>query len=158
MTSPFEVRAARVAEAAILHRLLVLAFSQYEGKLDPPSGAHGETVESIAGKLSEGGAFICRHGDVAVGCIFHAPKDDYLYIGRLSVVPDYRKRGVGDLLLSAAEQHATALGLPSVRLGVRLVLEALRTYYARRGYVSIGLHSHPGYTRPTFVEMEKRLT
>jgi len=157
MTSPFEVRAAHAGEAGILLRLLALAFSEYEGKLDPPSGAHGETVESIAGKLGEGGAFICHHGDAAIGCIFYAPKDDYLYVGRLSVVPEYRKRGVGDLLLSAAEQHATTLGLPSVRLGVRLVLEALQAYYATRGYASIGLHSHPGYTQPTFVEMEKRL-
>lgn len=157
MSLAFEVRAAHAAEVTVLHHLLARAFAEYEGRLDPPSGAHKESVETLAGKLGDGGAFICHDGELAIGCVFFEPKSDYLYIGRLSVLPEYRKRGVGDLLLRAAEQHALARGLPSIRLGVRLVLETLRAYYSARGYASIALHCHDGYTQPTFVEMEKRL-
>lgn len=157
MTSSVAIYHAQAGDAALLHQLLLRAFSEYDGRLDPPSGANNETVESIALRLGEGGALICRRNDLAVGCLFHAVKSDHLYVGRLSVPPEHRRRGIGDLLLRTAEQHAVTLGLPTVRIGVRLVLETLHAYYAARGYRSIGLRSHPGYTQPTFVEMEKRL-
>jgi predicted N-acetyltransferase YhbS len=150
------IRAARADDAALLHALLASAFREYEGRLDPPSGAHAETIDSIAGKLAEGGALICCNGAVPVGCIFYAPRADHLYVGRLAVLPSHRQRGIGDLL-RAAEAQAAPLGLPAVRLGVRLALETLRAYYAARGYRPIALHAHAGYAAPTFVEMEKRL-
>ena len=159
----FAVRAAQPGEVAVLHRLLLRAFAEYTGKLDPPSGANDETVDSLGRRLGEGGAFLClRNQDdaelsIPVGCVFYAPKSDHLYVGRLSVPPEFRKRGIGDLLLARTEAHAATLGLPRVRLRVRLALETLRAYYAARGYAPIGLHKHAGYTEPTFVEMEKRL-
>jgi predicted N-acetyltransferase YhbS len=157
MTPAVAIQHAQADDAALLHNLLLRAFREYDGRLDPPSGANDETVESIALRLGEGGALICNVNDLAVGCLFYAPKSDHLYVGRLSVPPEHRKRGIGDRLLRTAEHHAVTLGLPAVRLRVRLVLETLRAYYAARGYRPIGLHSHQGYTHPTFVEMEKRL-
>jgi len=157
VNTEFEVREARRSEAGLLHDLLVRAFSEYEGRLDPPSGANAETINSIAHKLEEGGALVCEGGGVTAGCIFYRRKDGHLHVGRLAVVPALRRRGIGDLLLRAAEGRAAELGLPSVRLGVRLALESLRAYYATRGYAAIALHSHAGHSQPTFVEMEKRL-
>jgi len=157
MTTVLAVHDAFASDARLLHQLLQRAFEEYAGKLDPPSGANRETVSSIEHKLAEGGALICRQGELPLGCVFYAPKDDHLYVGRLSVPPPHRGRGIGDLLLRAAEARATALDLPCVRIGVRLALEALHAYYAGRGYAAIGLRSHAGYARPTFVEMEKRL-
>lgn len=157
MTTGYVVQRAQAGDAALLQQLVVRAFSEYEGRLDPPSGATRETVPSIAGKLRDGGAFVCRQGEVAVGCVFFEPMEDHLYIGRLAVPPEHRKRGIGDLLLDAAERHAAQIPLPCIRLKVRLVLEELHAYYGARGYVQIGLHSHDGYAQPTQVEMEKRL-
>ncbi len=93
----------------------------------------------------------------AAGCVFYAPKAGYLYVGRLAVVPEYRRRGIGDLLLRASERRAAELGLSHVRLGVRLALGKLRAYYEARGYVPIAFRSHAGYTEATYVEMEKAL-
>ncbi len=151
------VREARSDEAALVHDLLVRAFREYEGRLDPPSGVHAETVASVRSKMEEGGALVCEIGGVVAGCVFYAPKAGYLYIGRLGVLPEYRRRGLGDLLLRAAEQRASALGLQRVRLGVRIALDALRAYHEARGYTPIAFRSHAGYTEATYVEMEKAL-
>jgi GNAT superfamily N-acetyltransferase len=141
----------------MLHDILLRAFREYEGRLDPPSGVHTETIDSVRDKMSEGGALICEVGEVVAGCVFYAPRATYLYVGRLAVLPGYRRQGIGDLLLRAAERRAADLGLSRVRLGVRIVLGRLRAYYAARGYVPIALRSHDGYTEPTYVEMEKAL-
>jgi GNAT superfamily N-acetyltransferase len=157
MSTTPRVREAHIDDASLLHGILVRAFSEYEGRLDPPSGVHSETVASIRDKIGEGGALVCEVGGVVAGCIFYAPKAGYLYVGRLGVLPEYRRHGIGDLLLKAAEGRAAELGLLRVRLGVRIVLGRLRAYYTARGYVTIAFGSHPGYTEPTYVHMEKTL-
>lgn len=68
------VREARSDETGLLHDFLVRAFSEYEGRLDPPSGVHPETVASLGDKLKEGGALICEADGVVAGCLFYAPK------------------------------------------------------------------------------------
>jgi len=78
VTIALEVRAAHAGDVMALHLLLSSAFAEYEGKLDPPSGAHDETPDSIARKLAEGGAFICDECDAPTGCVFYAPKNDPL--------------------------------------------------------------------------------
>ncbi len=103
--------------------------------------------------LKEGGALICEADGVVAGCLFYAPKAGYLYVGRLAVVPEYRRRGIGDLLLQVAQRRAGVLGLPRVRLA----LAKIRAYYEARGYVPIAYHSQAGYTEATYVEMEKAL-
>ncbi len=152
------VREARRDEAELLHDLLLRAFKEYEGRLDPPSGVHAETVASVRSKIGEGGALVCEAGGVIAGCVFYAPKASYLYVGRLAVLPEQRRRGIGDLLLRAAERRAEELGLPRARSGVRLALGMLRAYYEARGYVPIAFRSHAGYMEPTYVEMEKAVS
>ena len=151
------VREARSEDADLLLDLLRRAFREYEGRLDPPSGAHAETIASVGGKLREGGALVCEFGGNVIGCVFYTPKADHLYVGRLAVAPEHRRRGIGDVLMRASERRARELGFTRVRLGVRVALEKLRAYYEARGYVPIALHSHPGYAEPTSVEMEKTL-
>ncbi len=152
-----QLREAIPADADILRDLLIQSFIEYEGRLDPPTGVYAETVASLAKKLNDGGALVCEIGGIAVGCIFYAPKDGYLYVGRLAVIPAYRHRNIATLLLDAAEQRARDLGFARVRLGVRLVLTKLRAYYETRAYVPITFHAHAGYNEPTYVEMERSL-
>jgi len=47
VTIALEVRAAHAGDVMALHLLLSSAFAEYEGKLDPPSGAHDETPDSM---------------------------------------------------------------------------------------------------------------
>lgn len=155
MNTEPRVREARSDEAGLLHDLLVRAFSEYEGRLDPPSGVHSETIASVKNKMNEGGALRCEVGGTVAGCAFYALKRDHLYVGRLAVLPEYRRRGIGDVLLRASERRASELGFPRVRLGVRLALGKLRAYYEARGYVPIAFRSHTGYSEATYVEMEK---
>lgn len=157
MSTEPRVREAQSDDAGPLYDILVRAFREYEGRLDPPSGVHAETLASVRTKVTEGGALVCEAGGEVAGCVFYAPKAGYLYVGRLAVVPEYRRRGIGDLLLRAAERRAAELGLSHVRLGVRLALGTLRAYYEARGYVPIAFRSHAGYTEATYVEMEKAL-
>ncbi|MGH2373745.1 MAG: GNAT family N-acetyltransferase [bacterium] len=118
---------------------------------------HSETVETIRQKLKTSFAVVALvNGDVA-GCVFYQPEPTHVYLGRLSVLPRYRGRGVGRALIDYVEARARTLGIPRVQIGVRLSLADIQAYYHRLGYRVVRHAAHEGYTRPTSVVMEKEL-
>jgi GNAT superfamily N-acetyltransferase len=84
-------------------------------------------------------------------------RDAGLYIGRLAVLPDWRRRGLARALLARAEAEARARKLPRLHLGTRLALTNNRRLFAAAGFLETREHAHEGYDRPTWVQMEKRL-
>ena len=90
-----------------------------------------------------------------VGCVMWQVQPRGLYLGRLAVHPEHRRRGIAPALIGQVEALARRLGQPRVLLSTRLVLADNRRLFARCGFVETAQHAHPGYDRPTFVDMEK---
>jgi len=133
-----------------------MAFQEYDGVLDPPSGAHTETIETIQRKLATGGAALALRDERPVGFAFYEPYGDSLYFGRLSVLPEFRNQGIGGALLNYVEERAKETGAAGVTLGVRLQLPHLVARYERLGYRITKYMTHAGYDAPTYVFMDKR--
>jgi predicted N-acetyltransferase YhbS len=150
-----DLRTATASDADRIVRLLHEAFEEFRGRLDPPSGAHAETVASIQAKLATATATLAFVGDRAAGCVFMEVQDGRLYFSRLAVLPAFRRHGIGRRLIAHVEDRARQLALARVRLNVRLALVGQRAYYARLGYQDVDLGTHPGHVVPTFVTMEK---
>jgi ribosomal protein S18 acetylase RimI-like enzyme len=156
-TDTIQLRQANDSKAPLLLSILHAAFEEYRGWLDPPSGVHAETIESIQAKLKTATAVIAYVGDEAAGCVFYEQENEHIYLGRLSVLPQFRKSGIGRELIDYVEAQAVNLGVPRVQLGVRIALPRLKAYYEKLGYRIISYETHPGYTQPTYVTMEKNL-
>ena len=138
----------------ILLTVLQAAFEEYRGRLDPPSGVHSETVETLRQKLKTGAAVLARIGDEVAGCVFYRQESTHVYLERLSVLPRYRRQGVGRALVDYVEQRAQMLKLP-VQIGVRLPLAHIRVFYERRGYRVVRYAAHEGYSEPTYAVMQR---
>ena len=151
------LRQASDADVPTIAGLIHAAFKEYAGALDPPSGAHKESVENLREKLTSERAVLALLGDLAVGCVFYTDEGDQMYFGRLAVLPTYRNRGIAAALIAYVEQRARELGLPRVQLGVRVALPHLRARYERLGYRVIEERRHAGYVEPTYLVMEKLL-
>jgi ribosomal protein S18 acetylase RimI-like enzyme len=149
------LREARKEDAPTLVRLMHAAFDEYKNVLDPPSAAHAETVQTVQKRLAAGSAAIALVGGEPAGFAFYEPRGTHLYFSRLSVLPEFRNRGVGRALIQYVERRARETGRAGVRLGVRLQLPHLVARYERLGYRITEYVAHPGYTDPTFVFMEK---
>jgi ribosomal protein S18 acetylase RimI-like enzyme len=152
------LREATDADVPSLVAVLIAAFEEYRGRLDPPSGAHDETEEQLRDTLRGAHAVLAHAGRGLVGCVFYAPMCDYVDLFRLAVLPAYRRRGVGRALIEYVEMRALALDIPRVQLGVRVALPANRAYYERMGYSFLEARTHTGYAEPTYVILEKQLT
>ena len=145
------------ADAEPVAALIRAAFASQAVATDPPPSALGETAASVAPALASGGGAVAAAGEVLVGAVLWYPKDGGLYLGRLSVAPGWRGRGVARALVAAAAAAAYAQGQPRLHLSPRLALADNRRLFAACGFTETARHAHPGYDHPTFIDMEKRL-
>lgn len=140
-----------------LFALILEAFAYMDGVIDPPSSAHLLTPASLAARARAEIACVAVDGQRLLGCIFCRPEPESLYIGKLAVVPSLQGRGVGRLLLAAAEELARDLDLPALRLETRIELTGNHATFTRWGFVRVAENAHPGFVRTTSVEMRKTL-
>lgn len=81
---------------------------------------------------------VARSGAVPLGCVALVDCGTYGEVKRLFVTPNARGTGAAHALMSALETHATALGLPSVKLETGDKLVAAVRLYHKLGYRECG--------------------
>jgi predicted N-acetyltransferase YhbS len=153
-----ELRGATEEDSPTLARVIALAFEEHRGKLTPPSSSLNKSPEAVRQELQTTKAIVACKYDEVVGCVFYSPREDFVYLAHLAVLPDYRGLGIAKALMQAVEQKALEQNLSKVRLSVRLALEKTRAFYERTGYTFHSYGSHPGFDTPTYVTLEKHLT
>jgi ribosomal protein S18 acetylase RimI-like enzyme len=136
-----------------VRRLTLAAYAGHE-ELDPPSGARREAPDAVRADLARGAA-LALLGERPVGCLRFETGHGHLHVRRVAVEPRLQRRGIGRALMAWAEAEARRRGLSEVTLGVRLALPANIAFYRRLGYAAVAEHAHPGYDRPTWLEMRK---
>ena len=161
------------ADAKATAHLIRGAFGAITPALVPPPSALQETAESVAAQIAAGGGLVAEAPSAPtgaatgaatgattgaiIGVILWGEREGGLYLGRLSVADPWRRAGVARALVMRGEAFARACGLPRVHVGVRLVLASNRRLFTSLGFCEKVLHSHGGFTHPTWVEMEKPL-
>lgn len=153
MSADYSVRrfddAARLEE---LQRFVQDAFRDLP--IDPPSSSLKETLADFAARLQSDAIFVASDASALIGSIFCTPDDDALYVGRLAVRPDWRRRGVASALVDAAKAEARRRGAKRMTLGARIALPGNVALFRRHGFVVVRETCHPGFTAPTSYDME----
>ncbi len=83
-----------VDDTPLLFSVILRAYAEFWGKLTPRSGTFAETAESIAAKVQKGGAVKALVGEEIVGTVIYEPRPEFMYFGRLAVLPTWRSRGI----------------------------------------------------------------
>lgn len=133
--------------------LIRRCFAEMDGRIDPPSSMLRLDAAAMAAQAGTGE--IWSIGAPPQACVFLAPQGDALYLSKLAVAPEMRRRGLAAALIGLAEARAGALGLPRLRLQTRVELTENHATFARLGFAETGRTRHPGYVRATSVIFEK---
>jgi GNAT superfamily N-acetyltransferase len=140
-----------------LLELLHAAFAYQSGRIDPPSSLHKLDAQSLAQKAGEETLFLAVEDGALVGCAFAKVNPSCVYVGKVAVWPDRQGRGIGRLLMHAVEGFARGAGKPAMELDTRIELVENHKTFAAFGFVKTAERSHAGYTRATFITMQKAL-
>lgn len=151
-------RPAEMRDAGAIADVIRLAFAAQSVVTDPLPSALNETEDTVADHLRRGGGAVLERDGQVVGAVLWNEDDGSLYVGRLSVDPAYRRRGIARRLMDEAEAEARRQGLMRMTLGARLALEDNRQLFRSCGFEEKSLHAHAGFSEPTWVLMERRLT
>src|SRR5689334_12318910 len=89
--------------------VLHAAFDEYREWLDPPSGVHRETLESLREYREHGCVMLALISGAVVGCVLFHATADHVYFGRLAVLPAFRNRGIASALVDGVEDRARDL-------------------------------------------------
>ena len=136
--------------------LLRAEFAYMQGVVDPPSSLHRLTEEDIAEQARAGEVWAI--GTPPIACVFFTLKPQALYIGKLAVSAQHRRKGLAKALMGVAEARARALGLSALELQTRVELAENHATYLAMGFTETGRSAHPGYDRPTSVTYRKRVS
>ena len=156
MADDFQVQhCTDVSRAREIHAFTQAIFGALD--INPPSGVMEETEADFAARLSDETCFIVEVDGKLVASVFCTADGDSLYIGRLAVHPDWRRRGLANTLVEAAKAEARRLGATRMTLGCRIVLTSNLALFSRHGFVVVRETCHPGFTTPTSYDMELAL-
>jgi predicted N-acetyltransferase YhbS len=148
----------RCADAARAGELLALAHRAFgDLPIDPPSGVLQETAADFATRLASETCFVVESDGQLIASVFCAVDGDALYVGRLAVHPDWRRRGIANRLMETAKAEAHRIGAKRITLGCRIALAGNLALFRSHGFVVVAETCHPGFTTPTSYDMELRL-
>lgn len=147
----------RFTQWAELWALLLAAFEYQRARIDPPSSLYRLDAESLAQKAQDEALFLAVESGQLIGCAFAKVKPDCVYVGKVAVKPGRQGQGIGRRLMQAVERFAEATGRPVLELETRIELEENHKTFAAFGFVRTAEHAHAGYTRTTYITMQKPL-
>jgi ribosomal protein S18 acetylase RimI-like enzyme len=153
----FYLRDATNDDIPEIANVIALAFEEHRGILEPPSSSLNKSPESVKQELQTAKAIVAIKDKKMIGCVFHAVKEDYVYLAHLAVLPNYRGLGIAKAFMLEVEEKARVEQQTTIRLNVRLALERTRAFYERLGYSFHSYGTHPGFTEATHVMLEKHL-
>jgi GNAT superfamily N-acetyltransferase len=141
------VRLAVRTDVGRLRQIAMSAFSAYM----PRIGRQPAPVTAdYAGAVQRGEAWVAeRDGDV-IGLLVLVAQRDHLLLDIIAVDPAGQAQGVGARLLALAEEQATLLGLPEIRLCTNVAMTENLRYYPRNGYIETHRGQQDGYDRVFF--------
>jgi predicted N-acetyltransferase YhbS len=167
-----KIRAATLADVPALNLLVNSAYrgdSSRQGWTTEADLLDGirTSEEALARMIQVPSAVILltEENRIINACVYLEKKADALYLGMLTVRPDQQAKGLGSLLMQAAEEQAQAWCCDKIQMTVITLRHSLIDYYRRKGFEDTGerlpFPSDPAFGIPKqpleFLVMEKNL-
>ncbi|CAM4024217.1 GNAT family N-acetyltransferase [Alkalicoccus chagannorensis] len=127
---------AQAADAAYIHNIMLRSFAHYQNHPELPSGALEETTVSVYQALTARGeeALIVWDDNHPAAMVRYRDQEDGIEFFRLSVVPEYRGRGLARRLIREVERRCIDRGKAIVRCKVRAEEKANMKMYRHIGF------------------------
>lgn len=80
--------------------------------------------------------FICTENGLTKGCVaFEQPDKKTAYLNRLSVLPEFRNRGLGTSLLQHIIDYSKEKKIKNISIGIIAEYTQLKVWYVKKGFI-----------------------
>ena len=95
------------------------------------------TKEWVSSDIDRGEEyFLYQKEGVNCGCVaFEQPNSDISYLNRLSVLPEYRRKGIGGKLVKHVLEYSRTKNIQLVSIGIIAEHTLLKKWYLKMGFV-----------------------
>lgn len=146
------IREARPDDVAEIVALVRAAYAPYVIRI----GREPAPMQADYAALVDQGVVYVLPGDGRLRAVLVMfPEGDHLFVENIAVHPDEQGRGLGRLLMAAADDRARALGLGAVELYTNEAMTENLAFYPRLGFVEVERRLDDGFRR---VFMRKTLS
>ena len=141
MRTEFVIRDASSSDIPLLTALIRNSFRNVADRFNltaencptHPSNCTTEWIESALKKSIK--YYILERKDFPCGCVaLEQAQPDVFYLERLSVLPQFRRNGLGELLVNYALNEAKKLGAHRVEIGIISHQVELKEWYKKLGF------------------------
>ena len=146
-TRDIEIRPASAADEPGLRACVDAAYGPYVERIGRPPAP---MLDDYAALIKSDVVHVATREDSLVGLIVMWPHENHLYVDNVAVLPEAQGAGVGNALLSFADQEAQRLGLREIRLYTHVMMFENIQYYPRRGFRETHRATDAGYKRVYF--------
>jgi N-acetylglutamate synthase-like GNAT family acetyltransferase len=88
--------------------------------------------------------FLYKVNGEAVGCVaFEQSNAEIGYLNRLSVLPSYRKKGIGKKLTEYVFKYGKSKGISEISIGIIAKHSVLKNWYKKLGFTENGIKEFP---------------
>lgn len=103
------------------------------------------TTDWVLADLARGERYFVAVDDAQpIACVaYERAAADLAYLNRLSVLPAWRRRGVGERLVRRIVELARADGVAAISIGVIAEHDALQRWYRKLGFVDGEVRTYP---------------
>lgn len=135
------VRRATGQDAALMVEVIHGAFRARPSVGERPA-ALSDTPDTIAAALRTGQGFLAEVEGRAVGCVLVTPDGAAVRLGRVSVLPDYRRFGIATFAIAVIMEALAVAGETYVTLLCRREFAEIRRWWERHGFVVAGVEGN----------------
>lgn len=137
----------RSAQPEDLDQVVACVDAAYQGYIEDIGEKPAPMLDDYGSLIRAEAVTAAFEGDEIVGLIVMWARPDHWYVDNVAVWPERQGTGIGSILLSHADDVATAAGFTQVRLYTNEAMTANTTYYEHRGYVETHRSVEDGYNR-----------
>lgn len=131
------VREAGVEDAATILAVVQAAFRARPSVGERPA-ALADTVDSVAAVFTAGRGFLAEVDGEPVGAVLVTPEGRGVRLGRVSVLPEYRRHGIATFVVGVLIESLALDGESHVNLLARKEFAEIRRWWERHGFVLAG--------------------
>jgi N-acetylglutamate synthase-like GNAT family acetyltransferase len=131
---PISARKATPADIPELVEIINDAYS-YQ---DEAKGKSRTDPEHLKARFDETDFYVFEKDGKIIGCVYLEPRESSLHFGLLTLIPSFRKKGIGELIVGAIQAYAEKEGFKLLELDYMSLAPWLRKYYEKYGFEETG--------------------